>query len=373
MTASNDILIIGGGVIGLSIARELHRRGVGNITVLEKNRCGEEASWAAAGMLSPQVEADANDAFLEFCCKSRDMYPQFAEELLGETGIDIELDRTGTLSVAFQDEEAIALTRRFEFQKAAGLAVEQLEPTDIARLEPHLSGSVTAALFFPNDWQVENRKLVAALRKYAEQNDIEIREDVEVNSLITDGTRVIGVNDLRAGVTILATGAWTSFIKIGMNEMPLAVEPIRGQIVCYKPAEKPIKHVVWGPSGYLVPRRDGRILAGSTSERVGFEKSVTGAAKNALTAMAEELVPNLSATDIAEHWSGLRPHASDDLPVIGTIDGLDGLVIATAHYRNGILLAPATANAVGDALTTVDSLKEFSPNRFTVRGFGRGV
>lgn len=374
-------VIAGGGVIGLAIARELHLRGLCDITILEKGLCGQEASWAAAGMLSPQVEADKSDDLFSFCCSSRDMYPRFAEELFDETSIDIEFDRSGTLAVAFDEKRSVELVRRSEFQRDLGLSVEQLTGDEVRRLEPNLSRGVTSGLSFPGDWQVENRRLVAALRRYAELNAIGIREGVAVESVEIDGSRVTGVRTadgiLSADLTILATGAWTSLIKIGADEMAFKVEPVRGQIVSYAGGQSSrVKRVIWGPDGYLVPRRDGRILAGSTTERVGFDSKVTDAARNGLSAMAERLVPALSDADVIGHWAGLRPRAADDLPILGGLNGLDGLTIATAHYRNGILLAPATARAVADEIAGIERspyLEMFSADRFSIRGVGRAV
>jgi glycine oxidase len=376
----SEVLIIGGGAIGMSIARELHRKGVRDITILEKQRCGEEASWAAAGMLSPQVDAESDDVFFQFCCESRNLYPAFADELLDETAVDIELDQTGTLSLAFDDHTSVELLRRYRFQKENGLAVENLSVNEILNLEPNVSPTVKSGLLFPNDWQVENRKLLSALRGYAELNGISIRENTRVDSLIVDGSRVAGARSLDAeylgGTTILATGAWTSLIKIEQAVMPVKVEPVRGQIVCFRPEQKVFRHVIVGPKGYLVPRLDGRILAGSTSENVGFEKAATEAAAAALTAMSTEMVPVLSAARVADQWSGLRPFAADALPVIGGLNGLDDLTIATGHYRNGILLAPITANLVAELVVdrTRSNLPDaFTPDRFKTRDIALGV
>ncbi|MBK8302406.1 MAG: glycine oxidase ThiO [Chloracidobacterium sp.] len=330
-----EILIIGGGVIGLSIVRELHKSGVKRITVLEKGRCGEESSWAAAGMLGPQAEANEGGAFFDMTVTSREMYPQFAAELLAETGVDIELDRQGTLYLAFTDEDVDEVHKRLKWQRKVGLPVEHLSADDARRAEPFISTDVRGALLFPDDWQVENRKLLAALKSYAELNGIEIREDSPVEQLIVEDSRVIGARTptetFYAGDTILATGAWTSLIKLGDADMPLKVEPVRGQIVAFQTAKRLFGHVIYSRRGYIVPRADGRILAGSTSENKGFEKTVTDTAADALRQMAAEIAPNLSSLAITDHWSGLRPFAMDGLPVLGAFTGIGGLTIATAQ------------------------------------------
>lgn len=368
---NSDMLIIGGGVIGLSIAREMHRRGVKKITLIEKGVCGEESSWAAGGMLGPQAEADEGGAFFDFCSASRDLYPAFAAELLDETGIDIELDRSGTLYLAFTDDDVHEIGKRFEWQTRVGLRVERLSAAETLKAEPFVSPDVRESLFFPNDWQVENRKLLVALRKYAELNGIEIREGIEIKHLIYDSGGITGAasetESFFAGTNILATGAWTSFIKLGDSDMPIKVKPIRGQMLCFQMAERQFRRVIYSRRGYIVPRVDGRILAGSTSEQVGFTKGVTDEATDALRNMAFEIAPSLDGLPVADAWSGLRPFAADGMPVFGSIAGFEGIFVATAHYRNGILLAPLTAKLAADALTSgsVDTrLKGFNPNRF---------
>lgn len=373
-----DILIIGGGVIGLSIARELHKRGQKRITLVEKGVCGKQASWAAGGMLGPQAEADEGGAFFDFCSASRDLYPDFAAELLDETGIDVELDRSGTLSLAFTDDDVAELLERFRWQRKAGLAVEHLSAEAVRDLEPSISPDVRGALFFPNDWQVENRKLLAALRRYAELKGIEIVENTRVERLIVEIYRVTGADAddgrrFHAEHTMIATGAWTSLIKLGSTDMPFAVEPVRGQMICFWSEVGLFRHVIYSRRGYLVPRADGRVLAGSTSENVGLDNSVTDAATTALQTMAAEISPSLSGLPIADRWSGLRPMAADNMPVIGQIDGVDNLFMATAHYRNGILLAPLTAKLATEHLvgqSDSEYFRIFGPRRLGLRSVG---
>ncbi|MFN0138751.1 MAG: glycine oxidase ThiO [Pyrinomonadaceae bacterium] len=351
---NSDVLIIGGGVIGLSIARDLHQKGVAKITIVDKGVCGTESSWAAAGMLGPQAEAAEGGAFFDLCCSSRDLFPALADELLDETGINIELDRTGTLYLALTDEDLEVLDERLRWQKKAGLAIEHMGAEATLRLEPNVSKDLCGSLFFPNDWQVENRKLVSALTRYAELNNIRVIENRAVKSLIVEKSRVTGAETdagaINADKTIVTTGAWTSLIKLGAAHMPINVEPVRGQIIAFQTHDKMFRHVVYSRRGYVVPRLDNRILAGSTTEKVGFDKSTTADAAHDLHKMAAEIAPKLSDLTVADHWSGLRPFVGDGLPVIGGIAGLDGLSIATAHYRNGILLAPITAKMIAERL-----------------------
>jgi glycine oxidase len=299
------------------------------------------------------------------------MYPAFAAELFDETGIDIELDRTGTLDVAFGEDDGRRLLARYRKQAAMGIAVETFSLEEVLRVEPELSSTITVAAFYANDWQVENRKLLAALVRYAELNDIEIRENAEVTNVVIENGKATGVETpdgpIHAEHTIIATGAWTSLIKLGDSAMPFDVKPVRGQIVEFQGRPGEIAHVIWSERGYVVPRRDGRILAGSTSEDAGFDHSVTDAGRNELISMASQIAPVIGTLPVTGHWSGLRPFAADGLPVLGPVAGIDGLTIATAHYRNGILLAPLTAKLVATIILANENAPEvasFSPNRF---------
>lgn len=368
----SDVLIVGAGVIGLAVARELHRSGVGKITVVEKGFCGLESSWAAGGMLGPQAEADEGGAFFDLCMASRDMYPDFAAELLDETGIDIELDRSGTLHLAFSEADSLKLNERFAWQTDAGLAVERLSAEEVRRAEPFVSPDVLEGIFFANDWQVENRRLLDALTAYANVNGIRLIENAEVECLTVESNTVVGVvangDRFEADHIVLATGAWTSLIKIGVAAMPFKIEPVRGQMVVFQTAKRLFQHVIYSHRGYLVPRKDGRVLAGSTSEMAGFDRSITSEAAVSLRSMASEIAPSTAGLPTVDQWSGLRPFVFDGLPIIGDIAGIDGLTIATAHYRNGILLAPITAKLVAESIINKSGADAaFSPNRFRLR------
>jgi glycine oxidase len=345
------VVIVGGGVIGLSIARTLAKRGLTNVLLIERQELGLEASFAAGGMLAPQVEADENDAFLKLACSSRDLYPSFAAALLDETGIDIELDTTGTLYLALNESEQSELERRFQWQTSIGLMVEKLSANDARTLEPCISQHARAALRFPRDIQVENRRLLNALKIACESSGVSILTNTTVHSLIVQHAKVTGVETSGGFVStdrvVVAGGAWTSGIK-GLPDVP--IEPVRGQMLCFHSEEKLTRHVIYSPRGYLVPRRDGRLLAGSTSEFVGFNKSVTENGINTIRSHAAEISPEVLSLSIADSWAGLRPRAQDNLPVLGPCGEIGGLFFAAGHYRNGILLAPITAQLVGAAI-----------------------
>ncbi|CAN5662579.1 glycine oxidase ThiO [soil metagenome] len=370
---TTDVLIIGGGVIGLALARQLRRKGVKRVTILEKNQtCGMEASNAAAGMLALQAETDNADDFFYFCRESHDLYSKFAKELLDETGVDIKLDQSGTLYLAFTENDSAEICRRFEWQKKAGLEVDHLTAADVRKAEPFVSPEVREALFFPKDWQVENRRLLTALQKFAELNQIQIVENAEVKSLLTENGKVIGTETAAGKLfgrkVILTTGAWTSLIKFGENAPVFdQIKPMRGQMLSFQTVKRLFSRVIYSPRGYLVPRFDGRILAGATVEDAGFDKSVTASGIDFLLGNALEIAPGLVDLEISEKWAGLRPFATDGLPVLGDFPKVENLFVATAHFRNGILLAPLTAEIMADRIVeNSDSkyLDVFSPRRF---------
>jgi glycine oxidase len=367
---TSNVLIIGGGVIGLSIARSLRRLGISKITVLERGKSGQESSFAAAGMLAPNAETEEADEFTEFCAKSLSLYSDFAGELFDETGVDIELDKNGTLYLAFSENDSEEIRHRYKWQKRAGLQVELLTAQETRRAEPFVSPDVRESLFFPNDWQVENRRLLSALRRYAELNDIKIFENVEIANLIIENKKAVGAateTEKYFGETVvIATGAWTSLIKADGFALP-SVKPIRGQMMSFQTAKRLFNKVIYSPRGYIVPRADGRILVGATVEDVGFDKTLTDVGIEFLRETALEISPSLGNLEISEKWAGLRPASIDGLPILGATPEIGNAIIATAHYRNGILLAPITAKIIAEKIAAnIESryLEIFSSRRF---------
>jgi glycine oxidase len=366
-----DVVIVGGGVIGLAIARALCQGGVRNVTLIERGQLGAEASWAAGGILGPQVEADRADDFFRLACASRDLYPAFATALNEESGTDVELDATGTLYLAFTAEEESEIRHRYHWQTKAGVAVELLSAAEASALEPCISSRVRCALRFPNDIQVENRKLLEALAMANAKLGVSLVTDCEVRAVRVEQRKVCAVETLRGVVStpvvVLAAGAWTSLINSPDASLPaIEMEPIRGQMLCFAARPPIARHVIYGARGYLVPRRDGRVLAGSTAERVGFERNVTGEGMSAIKTMAQEIAPPVADLPLVSAWAGFRPRSVDGLPVLGPWEGIEGLFYATGHYRNGILLAPVTGELIANAIVNGEStslLKSFSPNR----------
>ena len=361
-------MIIGGGVIGLTIARELARRGMRDVWLIERASLAAEASFAAGGILAPQAEANARDEFFELASRSRDLYEDFAAALREETGVDVELDSTGTLYVALSERDLREIEARFEWQTKAGLVVERLSAAQAREVEPCIGETVQGALRFPRDIQVENRRLLNALVNSVNKLNVNISTETNVESISIERGRIQGVQTSRGFVScqtvVVAAGTWSSTIE---NARTPKIEPVRGQMICFDAKPQLTRHIIYSPRGYLVPRHDGRLLAGSTSENAGFTKQVTAGGMSHILANVHEISPQISNLPIVDTWSGLRPRAADGLPVLGPCDEIDGLFYATGHYRNGILLAPVTGELIADAVVAgriSPLLAAFSPNRF---------
>ena len=373
-----EVAIIGGGVIGLAVARALALRGVRDVLLIERKSLGAESSYAAAGMLAPQAEANRAHEFFYLNCQSRDMYPTFAAALLEETGIDIELDSMGTLYLALNEHDAEELQERYDWQTKAGLPIEKLSAAAVRQLEPAINEEVHTALKFPLDTQVENRRLIAALTTANELLGVRMETGTAVMSLKIQRDRVTGIETSRgfiaAEAVVIAAGAWSSLLGAGDKALPdLRIKPVRGQMLCFQPNSPLTRHVIYSPRGYLVPRRDGRMLAGSTTEHAGFEKQVTAAGVQSIIAAALEISPRVAALPLTDSWSGLRPRAADTLPVLGPCAEIAGVYYATGHYRNGILLAPITGQLLAAAIVDKEfpqRLSIFSPDRFGLVAVG---
>lgn len=339
-------------MIGTAIARKLARAGA-DVVLVERDSAAPNASWAAAGMLSPLAEANQADAFLSLLLHSRRMYPHFAATLEAETGMRVGYRGEGTLLAALNEADEHALRSRFSWQAAAGLPVQWLEAEEARRIEPALSPDLRAALRFPEDHQVDNRLLADALRKAAVDAAVRIRSGETVTAVLREAGRIAGVvlasgERITARAVIIAGGAASG--DIGGLPAPLPVRPVYGQLLSLRPGTPLIRHVVDSPRIYLVPRSDGRVIVGATVEEVGFRTGVTAGGMHILLAAALELVPELAAAPLAESWSGHRPGTPDGLPILGPDPDLPGLIYATGHYRNGILLTPITALVVADLI-----------------------
>lgn len=363
-----DVIIVGGGVIGCSIAWRLAQKGL-SVTVFDRGRVGGEASRAAAGMLSPQGESQTPGPFFDLCLRSREIYRSFAEELTQASGIDVEYKSEGTLFVVLNDEQEQENAGWAKWQLEAGLPLEDVSAGELRKLEPALTERATRAIFLPEEHQVENRRLMDALEIAVKRVGVEVIEGTEVTALATDHGRITGVvcgsQRYESGTVVVAAGAWSSALlePIGLY---VKVIPIRGQMIAVKGEASQISRVLHSSEVYIVPRRDNRILIGATVENVGFRKGVTVTAIERLLSAAVRLVPSLRDLEIIETWSGLRPDTVDHLPIMGP-SGLGNLLLATGHFRNGILLAPITAKSIAKAILNdcvPNELEPFGVDRF---------
>jgi glycine oxidase len=338
--------------------------------VLERGRVGHEASWAAAGMIAPQAEADRPGPFFDFCLKARDVFESIVDRLMRESGVDPEYDRAGILYVALDEAEKLQLEARARWQREAGAPLEELSGADARRIEPALSAQVLYALHLPNNRRTDNRKLTQAYAAAARKAGAEFVEGVRVDAVVTRGGRAIGAlmddGTLReADVVVIAAGSWSGEIR-GLENDRVRLHPVRGQIMCFETHPGVLGPAVFSLRGYLVPRRDGRLLAGSTMEEAGYNKIVTLAGLEKITRGAMAMVPALSGLALRETWSGLRPATRDLLPVLGPSPSVPNVFWATGHFRSGILLSALTGEIIADLVAgrrpAVD-LAPFSPAR----------
>jgi len=353
--------VIGGGLVGLASARALASGGA-TVLLLERSRePGREASSAAAGLLVPQTERamgrlgvasePAEEAMLGLLLESRRRFPAFARELEEASGRSVHYRSDGSLLAALGDAEASALAAWARGQTARGLRAEWVDAAEARRLEPLLGPAVVGALLIPDDHQVDNVELTLAALDAATRAGVEVRASAPVAAVEAIEGRAAGVRladgaRIEAALVVLAAGAWSG--GLGGLPRPIPVRPIKGQMVALRPAGGTgIHRIVSLPGAYCVPRDDGRVLVGATVEDAGFDTTVDTEASRALVAAAARVIPAFAAAPLVAHWAGLRPGTPDGLPLLGSDPALPGLLYATGHYRNGILLAPVTAEIVG--------------------------
>jgi glycine oxidase len=354
---SVDVAVIGGGVIGCSIAWQLALRGC-RVTLLERGSFGAEASWAAGGILSPSAEFEAGPLF-NLAQQSLDLYPSFVQQLKQYSDIDPHLLPSGLLKLAYSSEEALSLQRKHP--------QETLSLSKILSLEPQLAPPLTGA-FFPDALSIEPRALFRALFDAATKAGVTFRAQSPVYRVLSQGGKLLGLELAHENLTcehaVLAAGAWAS--RLG-EILPVAcVHPVRGQALLLEPPTLALSHVVYAHSGYLVPRENGNVLIGATSELVGFEKGLTVAGVQFLLSVALGTVPSLQKAKWLEAWSGLRPATKDGLPILGESQ-LKNLWIAAGHYRNGVLLTPITATLISALI--LGEAPSISLDAFSVRRF----
>ncbi|WP_434687579.1 glycine oxidase ThiO [Pseudanabaena minima] len=328
-----DVLIIGGGIIGLATAIALSQKGA-NVTVVERDFCGRGATWAAAGMLAPEAERLEGD-LLEFGIRSREMYPQWIANLMRLSGQDCGYWCCGMIAPVLEERDRQVISEHPKY----------INREESRKRQSGLGEDILGSLWLPEDGQVNNRKLIQALLTTARSLSIKILEGTTVYQIVRDQNRVTHLDTsagkLQSDRYVLATGAWTQSL------LPLPIKPIKGQMLSVFDGDRKLQRVIYAPSCYIVPRQDGTIVIGATVEDNGFSQGNTAAGIAQLLNRAIAVYPAIADMQITETWWGFRPHAPNEVPLLGASD-YENLILATGHYRNGILFAPITAKLITD-------------------------
>jgi glycine oxidase len=362
-----DVAIAGGGVIGGAIALELSRAGM-RVGVFDRQEPGKEASWASAGILSPAPESPAMFAMVPLGKMSLSLYPEFVARVEEISGKNTGFRANGTLEALFSADSKAELSTIIALHHGLGLKAEPLRASEARELEPALSEDVEAAVLRPEECSVDNRALTSAVLEAARRSGAEIIPDHEIRAIWREEQRCAGLilqnEKVEAKWTIVAAGCFSAAIDGVAAYAP--VRPAKGQIVALRAEDVKMERVLWGEHIYLVPRNDGRILAGATVEYVGFDKRTTAGGIEKILSAAIGLAPGLANARIEESWAGLRPDSPDHLPILGPTD-IDGLLMATGHFRSGILLTPITARLIREWIMEQHVSADwdrFSPLRF---------
>lgn len=359
LSKSVDFLVVGGGLIGLLTAKILQEHGV-DVAVVERGEIGRESSWAGGGIISPLYPWRYPDAVTRLALWGQTHYPELCEQLALESGVDPEWIRSGLLMPSLPADEQ---ERAFAWAARFGYPMELLDSRQLQQLEPHLS-SQKSALWMESVAQIRNPRLVQALKILLKKRGVPLIEEFEVDRLVISNGRVQGVEAggvlVSANRVIVCSGAWSAnILKTADIELPIA--PVKGQMLLLKGEPGFLQHITLLEGHYLIPRRDGRILVGSTLEYVGFDKETTDTAKHELQAAIAELAPELTRFEIERQWSGLRPGSSNEgIPLIGRC-GPDGLFINSGHFRNGVVLGYASARLLVDTLLGSEPIIEPEP------------
>ncbi len=370
-----QVLIVGGGIMGLGIGWELARAGCG-VTLCERAQAGRGASWAAAGMLSPLVEAQVvEEELVRLGLASSRLYPEWVAQLEEYAGMEVGYRREGALKVALDRDDVGVLEHLFETQRRLGLEVEWLRGAEAREQEPLLSPRVAAAISCEGDHQVDNRRMLEALIAAFSKAGGILREQAPVERVEVGEGRVRGVRVagewVAADTVVLAAGCWSATVG-GIPECARPpVRPVKGQMLAAEMEQGvQLGKVVWAPEAYLVPKEGGRLLLGSTSEEKGFDTRLTAGGLFSILRGAWEAVPGIYDLPIVETWTGLRPGSRDNAPILGKTP-VEGLILATGHFRKGILLAPVTAREVASLVLTGQTSERLAPFQLA-RFAGRG-
>ncbi|WP_096201246.1 glycine oxidase ThiO [Bacillus sp. FJAT-45350] len=365
------IIVLGGGIVGLASAFECQRRGF-DVTLVEKVKCGGQASGAAAGMLAPYSEIGEDpDDFFRLCLESLNLYPKWQEEVKHVSKLDFEFSNSGSLHCVYHEADLLALETRQQWQGQFGAKAEILEGERLFSLEPELSRDIIAAMHYPQESHVFAPDYVKALEEGCRNLGVEIfdeleevyieswKEDVQLKS--KDG------QVFKGDKLIVSNGAWAKELEdvFGLN---IPVYPIRGQICAYEIPVGKVEHIIYTSQGYLVPKANGTLVNGASEDIAGFNTTVTEKGINRLTNWNKNVFPFLAKENPFHTWAGLRPATQDGFPLIGKLEGAPHIIFATGHYRNGILLSAVTGTIVADLLDGKPDrvpLTLFKPERFS--------
>ena len=369
--ANKKIIIIGGGVIGLGIGWQLVKAGAA-VTIYERAQAGRAASWAAAGMLAPLAEAHSEEPeLLKLGCQSLERYPQWVNELESDAEMSIGYRVEGTLVVGLEPDDTHQLRHLYTAQQDLGLDVEWLTGREAREIESALSPRVTTAIRCATDYQVDNRLMVTALQRAYQACDGVLHENSTIERVAIENGVATGVQTQdgfqAADVLILAAGCWSAQVE-GLPDTTIPpVRPVKGQMLALQMEEGiTVKNVIrtvrarYPTSVYLVPRTDGRLIVGATSEEMGFDTRLTAGGVFELLRGAWEAVPGVYELPLLETWTGLRPGSRDNAPILGKTP-VENLIYATGHYRNGILLTPITAYEISKLILTGETSETIAP------------
>jgi glycine oxidase len=365
MKVTADCIVAGGGLVGLLTALELAGSGV-RVTLVERGQVGRESSWAGGGILSPLYPWRYPEGVTALARWSQARYPDLAARVLEATGVDPEWEPSGLL-VLEAGERGLAEA----WSGIGGVPVRAVAGNELPELEPSLAPGWREGLWLPSVAQIRNPRLARGLRLLAVASGVTVREGCPVLGVEHSGGRVAGVRTgdgpLAADAVVVSGGAWTRGL-LGPLGQGIEVAPVRGQMILFHGPPGLVRRIVLAADRYLVPRRDGRVLAGSTLEHVGFDRSTTTEARQGLEAAARRLVPALATCPVEQHWAGLRPGSPQGLPYIGEHPEISGLYVNAGHFRNGVVLAPASARLLVDLMLRRPPAVEPSPYRWPTAG-----
>lgn len=361
MTNTFDVVVIGGGVIGASIAYTLAERQLQTLLV-EKNQPGQEASAAAGGILAVASGRSKRGPMYQLKRASQELYPALIRELEDRTGIDLEYQTVGVLDLIRTDEDEKKYRRLYELRQEQGHPATWLSAAETRRLEPALTADLRGAVHFSGDHHLHNGKLAEAWVKAAVQRGVILQTGVVVNEARMAGGKVVAVRVgddwISVGTVVIAAGSWSR--QVGqVFGLTIPIEPAKGQMIAVRTTQ--LRHVISWDEHYLVPRKNGEVIMGSTVEFVGHNKDVTLEAIQAFIQRSEALLPGISKAPLSRFWAGLRPYSPTRRPILCRAPGLDNVIIATGHHRNGIVLAPITGQLIGELITTGQTSLSLEP------------